>query len=291
VRVALLGLGLVGGSIAHALRSGGEAWRVTAWTPSGTGPREAVEAGIAAEAPATAAEAIAGARLIVLAGPPLACLGWIDELAGPLASSLERDAVVTDVASTKAVIVERADAVGLRFVGGHPMAGRETPGFAASSADLFVDRPWVVTPGVRASEDDTQLVEDLAIACGARPVLMDAVEHDTAVAAVSHLPLVLSAALVEAVAGRHPGQGPADWETARGLAAGGWSSMTRLARGDATMGAGILATNAPAVAARLRDIRAIIDEWIAALDGPRGPSGDELVERLGAVRRRLEEAS
>ncbi len=264
---------------------------MTAWTPSGTGPREAVEAGIAAEAAATAAEAIAGARLIVLAGPPLACLAWIDELAGPLARSLEPDAVVTDVASTKAVIVERADAVGLRFVGGHPMAGRETPGFAASAADMFVDRPWVVTPGAGASEGDTQLVRDLAIACRARPLLMDSTEHDTAVAAVSHLPLVLSAALVEAIAGRDPGRDPAGWQTARRLAAGGWSIMTRLARGDATIGAGILAMNAPAVAARLRDTRAVIDEWIAVLDGPRGPSGDELVERLDAVRRRLEEAS
>jgi prephenate dehydrogenase len=290
MRVALLGMGLVGGSIARALRAAGGEWRVAAWTPSGTGPREAVASGLAAEAAPSAAAAVAGAGLVILAGPPLACIGWIDELAGSLAGSLSEGAVVTDVASTKAVIVERANATGLRFVGGHPMAGRESSGFAASSDDLFADRPWVVAPGAIATEDDARLVERLAIACRARPVRMDAVAHDAAVAAVSHAPLVLSAALGEAIAGRDPGRPPEGWEAARSLAAGGWAGMTRLARGEPTMGAGILATNAPATAARLRDVRAMLDEWIAALDGPNGPSGDDLVVRLAGVRRRLEDA-
>jgi prephenate dehydrogenase len=282
-------MGLVGGSIARALTTAGDEWQVAAWTPSGTGPREAVASRVAVEAAATPADALAEADLVILAAPPLACIGWIDELAGSLAASLAEGAVVTDVASTKAVIVDRANSAGLRFVGGHPMAGRESSGFLASSEDLFADRPWVVAPGERASEADVALVERLAIACRARPVRMAALEHDAAVAAVSHAPLVLSAALVEAVAGRDPGGSPEGWETARSLAAGGWASMTRLARGDVTMGAGILATNAPATAARLRDVRALLDEWIAALDGPNGPSGDDLVERLAGVRRRLED--
>ena len=110
----------------------------------------------------------------------------------------------------------------------------------------------------------------LARACHARPVAMDAAEHDAAVAAISHLPLVLAAALVEAVSG--PAGAPrADWPQAADLAAGGWRDMTRLARGDAAMGAGILATNGPAVAARLRDLRAVIDDWLAALERPGGP--------------------
>jgi prephenate dehydrogenase len=119
---------------------------------------------------------------------------------------------------------------------------------------------------------------------------MDAAEHDAAVAAISHLPLVLAAALLEAVSG--PADAPrADWPTASSLAAGGWRDMTRLARGDAAMGAGILATNGPAVAARLRDLQAAIDDWLAALERPDGPDEAALADRLEAVRARLEEPS
>jgi len=293
MRVALLGLGLIGGSIARALRRNGGAWQVAAWTPSGTGPGDALAAGIIDDAARSPAAAVAGAELVVLAGPPLACLAWIAELAGPLADALRADAVVTDVASTKTAIVDAADQAGLRFVGGHPMAGRETSGFAASTADLFDGRPWVVTPGRRASDDDRRRVERLVTACGARSIVLGASEHDAAVAAVSHLPLVLSAALVEAVAG--VGDQAADtvrgrsWSSARELAAGGWESMTRLAKGDPTMGAGILATNAPAVAARLHDARAVIDAWLAALERPAGPDANDLERRLAAVRDRLGE--
>ena len=109
----------------------------------------------------------------------------------------------------------RAEALGskLRFVGGHPMAGREASGFDAATADLFVDRPWVVVPGAHSRPADVERVEWLARAVGARPLRMDAEAHDAAVAGISHLPLVLAAALVEAVTaapglGRHAGPWP-----------------------------------------------------------------------------------
>jgi prephenate dehydrogenase len=118
---------------------------------------------------------------------------------------------------------------------------------------------------------------------------MDAGTHDRVVAGISHLPLVLAAALVEAVAGT---TGPADdWDSVKGLAAGGWRDMTRLARGDPGMGASIAATNAPALAARLRDVRLVLDGWLAALERPGGPDEAELRERLRAARARLEEPS
>jgi prephenate dehydrogenase len=105
---------------------------------------------------------------------------------------------------------------------------------------------------------------------------MTADGHDAAVAAISHLPLVLSVALVEAMTAL-PG-----WPEAAALAAGGWSGMTRLARGDATMGAGILATNAAPTAARLRALRATIDDWLALLDGG-DPDPQTLRLRLAAA--------
>ena len=197
---------------------------------------------------------------------------------------------MTDVASTKALIVERAGSLGLRFVGGHPMAGRETSGFGAASPTLFVGRPWVVVPGDPADSAAIDRVEELARAVGAIPVRMNAAAHDAAVAMISHLPLLAAAALVEAAVGA-PGAPPlAEWPAAAALAASGWRDSTRLARGDPTMGAGIAATNATALAARLRAYREQLDAWLALLEA-RGPDGlpDEAAirERLAAARDRL----
>ena len=103
---------------------------------------------------------------------------------------------------------------------------------------------------------------------------MDAGAHDRAVAGISHLPLVVAAALVEAVAGVTDADRRRSAPTGRsraGLAAGGWRDMTRLARGDPAMGAAIAATNAPALAARVRDLRAVLDDWLAELERAGGP--------------------
>ncbi len=288
MRVAFLGLGLIGGSIARALRGdrAAELAVVAAWTPRGEGPRAALAAGVIDEVADDPAAAVAGADLIVIAAPPLATLQLIDLLGSLPDGVLGRDATVTDVASTKGVIVRRADAAGLAFVGGHPMAGRETSGFGGASADLFVDRPWVVIPGRAARRFDIERVERLARACGARTVALDAATHDAATAAISHAPLVVAAALVEAMAGA-PGEPPPEtWKVARTLAASGWRDMTRLARGDAAMGAGILATNGPAVAARLRDVRDRLDAWIAALEAVGGPDARALQADLEVDRDR-----
>jgi prephenate dehydrogenase len=168
------------------------------------------------------------------------------------------------------------------------MAGRETSGWEGSTADLFVGRPWVIVPADPGDNEARERVEMLARTCGAEPVLMTAAEHDAAVAAVSHLPLVVAAAIVEAVAGSTDGPARVDWPAAAALAASGWQGATRLARGDIEMGAGIVATNAPAIAARLRDLRTVIDAWLAELERPEGPDSTALAARLTAARRRLE---
>ena len=108
----------------------------------------------------------------------------------------------------------------------------------------------------------------------------DGRDHDAAVAAISHLPLVVAAALVEAVAGAARLATEPDWPAAAGLAASGWAGMTRLARGDVAMGAGIVATNAPAIAGRLRELRAALDGWLDELDGTGGPDAAAIAARL-----------
>ena len=285
MRIAFLGLGLIGGSVARALReASGVPSVISAWTPGGAGPRAALAAGVVDAAPLSAAAAIEGADLVVLAAPPIACLDLLRDLAGPLRPALAADSVVTDVASTKLAIVTRASDLGLRFVGGHPMAGRETAGFAAGDPALFRDRPWVIVPSADAPA--VARVETLAAACGARTVRMDAQDHDAAVAGISHLPLVLAAALVEAVAGG-PGAARADWPVAEALAASGWAGMTRLARGDVTMGTEIVTTNASSIAARLQEYRDRLDEWLALLEADGGPDADAIEGHLAAAKARL----
>jgi len=294
VRIAFLGFGLIAGSAARALRTAADArWRdaqLSAWSPSGRGPFRAVRDRIIDVVGADPASVVDGADLVVLGAPPLEVLGLVDQLAGPLRDTLPAAAVITDVASTKAAVVERADRHGLRFVGGHPMAGREASGYEAADGALFAGRPWVVVPGTGAGEADVRLVEELAAACGAYPVRMSATEHDAATGAISHLPLVVAVALVEAVAGTAAGEQPG-WPVAARLAAGGWRDMTRLARGDVAMGAGILATNAGPVAERLLAVRDALDEWLAELDRSGGPDPGRLAERLRAARDRLAGAS
>jgi prephenate dehydrogenase len=288
----VLGLGLIGGSVARAAVAAG--MDVSAWTPSGDGPAAAIADGIQPRPSIEAA--IATSELVVLAAPPLACLELIDALGGRLAGALAAGAVVTDVASTKTVIVERARAAGLRFVGGHPMAGREASGYAASDPKLLNGRPWVIVPPDPPDSDaETRLVA-LVSAAGATPVRMSAAEHDRAVATISHLPLVVAAALAEMAAATP------DWSTAASLAAGGWASMTRLARGDIEMGTGILATNGPEIVGRLRTLRTVLDSWLVDLEAdssaagagsvggePAGPT-PTLRRRLAAARALLEAA-
>jgi prephenate dehydrogenase len=282
MHLAVVGVGLIGGSIARAVRArrtGADAgWTVVGWSPESRGAGEALAAGEIDDVAASLREAVSGADLVVLAAPPIACLGLLEELVRDAGAGLARGTVVTDVASTKAAIVARAEVLGVPFVGGHPMAGSDRTGFGAASADLFVGRPWIVTPTAVSTEAAIGRVEELARACGAEPVRMDAVSHDRAVALVSHLPLLVSAALAETATAASA------WPVARTLAATGWRDTTRLARGNVEMAAGIAVTNAAVMAAAARQLRRILDAWIEALERVPAPDVEELRERFAAAR-------
>ena len=289
MRVSIAGFGLIGGSIARALHERGESgqWHVTAWSRNPAPVEKALADGVVEVCAASLAEAVRGADLVILAAPPLTCLDLVDELGGPLRGALSEDCAVTDVASAKARIVARADAVKLPFIGGHPMAGRELSGYDAALPDLFVGRPWVTVLGEYARLCDGERIGELIEACGAFQIPMRAPAHDSSVAAISHMPLVVSAALVEAVAGGPGEPEHADWRAAGALAATGWAGMTRLARGEPGMGAGIAATNSAAIASRLRDVRAVIDSWLSELEREGGPDADALFARFTSARDRL----
>jgi prephenate dehydrogenase len=143
----------------------------------------------------------------------------------------------------------------------------------------------VTTDGTPRS--DLAKVEALVTATGARAMRMTAIEHDLAVAAISHVPLIAAAALVESIA-----TDPARWSVARPLAAGGWRDMTRLARGDSEMGADIVATNARPIASQLRAYRNAIDGWLRELDAIINEASPAVPDADGTarLRARLEKA-
>jgi len=258
-RLAVLGFGLIGGSIVQALaqrRPG--AWVVTAWSRSADGPRQALAAGLLSAVAADPDVAAAAAEVTLLAASPMANVELVSRVGPAIAAA---GGLLTDVTSVQAPMTAAAAQVSdLRAVGGHPMSGRERAGYEAADPELFVGRPWVVLPGPSATPDDIELVERLATDCGARPVRLDPAAHDAAVALISQLPLVVAASLVAAAS-----EAP-EWPVARTLTAQGWRDTTRLARGDPALGAGMLALNAGRVADALRRQRAVLDTWQRRLD-------------------------
>jgi prephenate dehydrogenase len=215
-RIAVLGLGLIGGSVLQALARGG--YRVIGYDPS---PDEAGAArGAGYQLAPTAAAAVTGADLIVLAMP----LPQLPDALRSIRRSVSNGTVVTDVGTLKAPVLPLvADLLpGVRFVGGHPLAGTEQSGFLASDPLLFRDAPWSLI-----LEPDTDLTAWLALAVllcdlGARPVPTTAAEQDTAIARVIGLPHMLAEAL--ALTGLRGG------ELGLSLAAGSYTSGSRVAR-------------------------------------------------------------
>jgi prephenate dehydrogenase len=242
---ALLGTGLIGASIGIGLR--GLGWTVVGWDPDENAGEGAIRCGAVDRLARSPEEALAGADLVVLAGPPVA----IEEQL----RSLDTDLLVTDVAGVKAPMVVAGRHL-KRFVGGHPMAGRESSGPGGASGSLFRGATWVLTTD-NASAGDLAAVEAIVTGLGAVPVLMDSADHDAAVAAISHLPQVVASALVNRVA-RHP--------TALDLAAGGFRDITRIALSDPGWWTDVLVENRSALGALLRALGEDLRTWAGLIE-------------------------
>ena len=248
--VLLIGTGLIGASIGLALTAHGVPVRLRDASPSAQALARDVGAG-EPEGPDDEPP-----HLVVVAAPP-------DVTAGLVGAALHAypHATVTDVASVKARIQHELEGFGVdltRYVGSHPMAGRERHGAAAADSDLFVGRPWVITPSAVSRTESIRVVRDLAVDLGASPVEMTATEHDEAVALVSHLPQLLSS-LAAARLVTAP-------ERALGLAGQGLRDVTRIAASDPTLWASILVGNADHVRRTLRGVRDDLDALLSSLD-------------------------
>jgi len=245
MRAALFGTGLIGSSIGIGLRALG--WTVVGWDPSRLAMAGASAVGAIEREARSEDDALEGADLLVLAGPPIAIEQKL--------KSLDTGVVVTDVAGVKSPMVAAARHLH-GYVGGHPMAGRETSGPGGASGSLFRGATWILTVDGAASEP-LEFVEKLVAQLGALPLRMGAEEHDAAVAAVSHLPQVVASALVNRVA-RQP--------FALDLAAGGFRDLTRIALSDPAWWSDVLVENRGALSPLLRQLSEDLGVWADRLD-------------------------
>jgi len=251
-RIAIAGIGLIGGSIALGVRN--------RW------PAAAV---VGIDRPAVLAHAIGSgaidrglasitelddADLVVLAAP----VRQNARLLGELPARIVERALLTDVGGTKRDIVNAARRLppGATFVGGHPIGGAERGGFGFARPDLFKNRPWILTPAVATADAALAGLRRFVEGLGARPTVMDAGEHDTVMAFVSHLPQLTASALMDTVGGAVAGGGLA-------VAGRGLVDTTRLASSPPSVWRDICAVNADAISGaldqlidRLNDLRA-----------------------------------
>ncbi len=229
---AVIGLGLIGGSLALRLRAAGVRVLGVDVDPGAVAlaqARGAIDAG------GVDPEAVAEADLVIVATP----LAQIAQVGIAAARRMRTQAVLTDVGSVKAPVVAAIHAAlpaGVRFVGGHPMAGSEGQGMAAADARLLDDRPFILTPTARTAPEAVAVMQQVVTRIGMRPVMLDPVQHDELVAQVSHLPYLVSLALLRAIAG-----------DAAAVGGPAMAEMTRIARSPAAMWAEICRANREAI--------------------------------------------
>jgi prephenate dehydrogenase len=279
MKLALIGVGLIGGSFALALRAAGRTEHIAGFDSDSDALQRAFDLGVISEATASTADAVGAADLIVLATPVGAMAAALNDI-GP---TLKPSAIVTDVGSTKAGVIAAArTALGTafpRFVPGHPIAGRELPGVEHAEADLFRDRLYVCTPIPETDARAVAVVEAHWRAVGSRIEHMSPDEHDRVFAAVSHLPHLLAFALVAQIAG------DPDAERKFALAGAGFRDFTRIAASNPSMWRDVCLANRDAIGAELNAYRALLDEMQRALDAADGAAMHRVFARAAAARR------
>jgi prephenate dehydrogenase len=283
-RVAIVGLGLLGGSWGLALKQAGFTGRIVGYARRAETRAEALGQGAVDDAFADAPEAVHDADLVILATPVAVILDHLPRLQAHLSPR----ALITDVGSTKRRICARAAEIyaeGPLFLGGHPMAGKERSGLEHADARLFQNARYVLTPVKPEHLDDerVQAFRTLVTAIGARPLLIDPATHDLAVAYLSHLPQLISSGLASLIEEKYTNSG-----LSLELAASGFRSVTRLADSPYSVWRDICLTNT-------ENIQVAIDALIEKLESIKFHLSDRELERefaaAHALRDKLREIS
>lgn len=258
-QVCVIGLGLIGGSLALALR--GKCASIVGYDVDPRVIEAALTRGMIDRGLTSLADAPGEIDLVILAAPVGAILDLIPKLPGLIPHPFH----LLDLGSTKSMIADAMNRLPERVsaLGGHPMCGKEMSGLDAADRNLFRDSVFALTPLDRTLPTTLALVQQVVAAVGARPLILDPVRHDRLAAAISHVPYLTSAALIAAAA-------RADDERVWTMAAPGFRDSTRLAASNVTVMLDILMSNAPAVLESLARVQASLGELAALIE-----QGDE----------------
>jgi prephenate dehydrogenase len=278
-RLAIVGLGLLGGSVAKAARVESLAREIVGIGRSPGSLAPALSEGAVDRVTTDLREGLAGADMVVLATP----VATLERQMPAVWEAALPQALITDVGSTKAAIVRVAETLNvgrpLDFVGSHPMAGSNLSGFGVARADLFRGATVILTPTDRTAPDAVKRVTEFWEAAGGRVVTMEPATHDRAVAAISHLPHLVADALVAAVARMDP--------QFFDVAARGFKDTTRIAASSPTVWREIFEANREALAEAVAAFRTSLDDLERVLRSGDAPRIETELERIRVIRETL----
>ena len=256
--IAIIGLGLIGGSLALALRAKNACKTIIGIDPNAATRAQALACGAVDEA-SDNLSIVARADLIVLATPARTII----ELLPRVGAIAHANAIIIDLGSTKREIIQAMEAMpaNVQAIGGHPMCGKESAGFAAAAANLFRNATFALTPLARTSATTLAFAQSLVETIGAHPLVIDAEQHDKIVATTSHLPYVVASTLMTTA-----DEISRDEELLFRFAASGFRDTSRLAASDPTMMIDILLTNRANVIKMLQQYSAQLNELTNLID-------------------------
>ncbi len=275
-KYGFIGLGLIGGSLARALKSEDPSNIIAAYNRSKEPLQEAVKDGVVDIPLDEIGDGFSDCDVIFLCLPVITNA----EALAKLAPFIKGDTIVTDVSSVKGSIMKAAKNAGLEknFVGGHPMAGSERTGYIASSKDLYRNAYYIITP-FEKGDKKAEVLEGIAKSVGAIPIIMDADKHDRIVAGVSHIPHLAAAALVELVKNNDYDDG-----LMKTVAAGGFKDITRVASSSPAMWKEICESNESNISEFLDDLIGRLAEIKDRIDENNGDYIADLFDDAGTYR-------
>lgn len=258
-KIAIIGLGLIGGSIAKALKDRLNITCITAVDNNESSIRQAIEEGYIQEGSKELNDSVYNSDIIFLCTPVKYTLEYLALLYG----NVKENCIITDTASTKKEIISYINSLDNPpcFIGGHPMAGTEKAGFASSFSHLFENAYYILSPSKNSSKEALELLTEIVKEIGAIPIKLDAKEHDIITATISHVPHVIASALVNLVR-----QSDSPERKMQVLAAGGFKDITRIASSNPQIWESIILSNRQEVKETLNKFVKTISTFIEYID-------------------------